>query len=101
MIATDTEEAVAVTAIDPGSESAVSWAAIIGGGLAAAAVSVILLALGAGVGLASISARPGLGVSAATFGATSAVWLIVVQWLSSAMGGYLAGRLRTKWVGVH
>jgi hypothetical protein len=29
------------------------------------------------------------------------VWLIIVQWLSSAAGGYLAGRLRTKWVGLH
>src|SRR5947207_15694255 len=27
--------------------------------------------------------------------------MVVVQWLSSAIGGYLSGRLRTKWVGVH
>jgi hypothetical protein len=31
----------------------------------------------------------------------TAIWLIVVQWLSSGTGGYLTGRLRTKWVGVH
>ena len=29
------------------------------------------------------------------------MWLIVVQWLSSGFGGYLTGRLRTKWVDVH
>ena len=29
------------------------------------------------------------------------MWLIIVQWLSSGLGGYLAGRLRTKWVGLH
>jgi hypothetical protein len=31
----------------------------------------------------------------------TAIWLIVVQWISSALGGYLAGRLRTKWTGLH
>ena len=32
---------------------------------------------------------------------TTAIWFVVVQWLSSAFGGYLAGRLRSKWVGIH
>jgi hypothetical protein len=41
------------------------------------------------------------GASAATFTVVTAVWLIVTQWLSSALGGYLTGRLRTKWVGLH
>src|SRR6202021_2174972 len=27
--------------------------------------------------------------------------LIVVQWLSSALGGFVTGRLRTKWTGLH
>jgi uncharacterized protein YidB (DUF937 family) len=31
----------------------------------------------------------------------AAIWLIVVQWLSSLVGGYMTGRLRTKWVGTH
>ena len=26
--------------------------------------------------------------------------MIVTQWLASAFGGYLTGRLRTKWVGI-
>ena len=80
---------------------AISWGSIFGGAVAAAGVAVILLALGSGVGLSSISAWPGRAVSATTFGVASAVWLIVVQWLSSALGGYLAGRLRTKSVGLH
>ena len=80
---------------------AISWGSIFGGAVPAAGVAVILLALGSGVGLSSISAWPGRGVSATTFGVASAVWLIVVQWLSSALGGYLAGRLRTKSVGLH
>lgn len=83
------------------STSAVAWAAIIGGAFAAAAISLILLALGAGIGLSSASPWPGSGSSVATFTVGAAVWLIVVQWLSSGLGGYLTGRLRTKWVGMH
>jgi hypothetical protein len=81
--------------------SAISWAAIIGGAFATAALSVILLALGSGFGFASVSPWPNSGASVTTFTAMTAIWLIIVQWLSSGLGGYLTGRLRTKWVGVH
>ena len=76
--------------------SAVSWAAIIAGAFAIAAASLILLALGSGLGLASVSPWYNSGPSARTFGVWAAVWLIIVQWLSAALGGYLTGRLRTK-----
>jgi hypothetical protein len=81
--------------------SAVSWPAIFAGAFAIAAASVILLALGSGLGLASISPWPNSGPSATTFGVYAAVWLIVVQWISAALGGFVTGRLRTKWVGIH
>jgi hypothetical protein len=81
--------------------SAVSWPAIIAGAFAMAAAGLILLALGSGIGLASVSPWYNSGPSATTFGVWAAVWLIIVQWLSAALGGYLTGRLRTKWVGVH
>jgi hypothetical protein len=81
--------------------SAVSWPAIIAGAFAIAAVALILLALGSGLGFASLSPWYNSGPSATTFGVLAAVWLIVVQWLSAALGGYITGRLRTKWVGVH
>ncbi len=81
--------------------SAISWAAIIGGAFAAAALSLIILALGSGFGLASVSPWPNSGASVTTFTVMAAIWLIVVQWVSSGLGGYLTGRLRTKWVGVH
>jgi len=83
------------------SQSAVSWAAIISGALAAVAVTVVLLALGAGLGLSSISPWPNSGASATTFTIMTAIGLIVVQWLAAAIGGFLTGRLRTKWVAVH
>ena len=83
------------------SPAAVSWSAIMAGAVVAAAVTMILLLLGTGLGFATISPWPGHAVSAAEFAATSAIWLIVTQWLSAAVGGYLAGRLRTRWIGTH
>lgn len=81
--------------------SAVSWAAILAGALTACSVSLILLALGSGLGLSSISPWSGRGASATTFTVMTAIWLIIVQWVASGFGGYLTGRLRTKWVGTH
>jgi hypothetical protein len=40
-------------------------------------------------------------VSATTFTVTTAIWLILTQWISAGLGGYLAGRLRTRWYGTH
>ena len=81
--------------------SAVAWPAIIVGAFAAASITLILLAVGSGMGFASMSPWPGDGASATTFTVMTAIWLIVVQWVSSGVGGYLAGRLRTKWTAVH
>lgn len=81
--------------------SAVSWGAIAAGAAAAASLSLILLILGVGLGLSSVSPWAWEGVSAATFGVSTIVWLTLTQLLASAMGGYLAGRLRTKWTDLH
>jgi hypothetical protein len=81
--------------------SAVSWPAIFAGAFVAAAASLVLAALGSGFGLASVSPWPNSGVSATTFTVMTAIWLIAVQWLASGLGGYVAGRLRTKWANTH
>jgi hypothetical protein len=81
--------------------SAVSWPAIFAGAFVAAASSLLLAALGSGFGLASVSPWPNSGVSATTFTVMTAIWLVVVQWLASGLGGYVAGRLRTKWANTH
>ena len=81
--------------------SGVSWAAVIAGAFVAAALSLILLALGTGLGLSSVSPWSNVGASASTVGMATIAWLIIMQIIASAMGGYLAGRLRTKWVNVH
>jgi hypothetical protein len=83
------------------SSSAVSWAAVFAGAFATSALSLILLALGTGVGLSSLSPWSSAGVSASTVTKGAIVWLILTQIVAAAMGGYLAGRLRTKWVSVH
>jgi len=75
----------------------VCWAAIAAGALGAAALSLILLMLGVGLGLSSASPWAGEGVSAEAFGVSTIVWLTFTQLAASAMGGYLAGRLRVRW----
>lgn len=82
----------------PAHASAVSWGAILAGAAAAAALSMILLILGAGLGLSAVSPWARSGVSAAVFGVSTIVWLTVTQIVASGMGGYLAGRLRARWV---
>jgi hypothetical protein len=81
--------------------SGVSWAAVIAGAFAAAALSLILFALCAGIGFSAVSPWANAGASASSVGMGAILCLILVQLLASSMGGYLAGRLRTKWVNVH
>jgi hypothetical protein len=90
-----------VSAPGVASKSTASWSAIIAGAFVAIAVSVVLFALGSGLGFALTSPWEDQGIKATTFAATTAIWLIVMQWLSSAAGGYVAGRLRTRWIGTH
>jgi hypothetical protein len=94
-------EVAVVTGREDVTKSAFSWAAIFGGAVAAAAITLVLLLLGTGIGLSMISPWYGVGASATTVGVSAVIWLVVVQWLSSGLGGFLAGRLRTKWVGLH
>jgi hypothetical protein len=81
--------------------SGVSWAAVAAGGVAACAVTLLLIAFGTGLGLSVVSPWSGSGVSATTFKIGTGLYFVVMAMMSSAIGGYLAGRLRTKWTGVH
>src|SRR5215475_13262394 len=86
---------------DEAYSSSVSWAAIFAGAFVATALSLILLALGTGIGLSSISPWSSQGISTSTASVIAIVWLILTQIVALSIGGYLAGRLRTKWVHVH
>ena len=90
-----------IVAAETAPAGAVSWGAIFAGALAALAATTILLVLGTGLGLAAVSPWYGVGVGAATIGVSAIVWLVLVQWLASGVGGFLAGRLRRRWTGLH
>lgn len=80
--------------------SAVAWPSIIAGAFTAAAMSLILIFLGSGLGLASISPWSNSGIAFTTFTIASGIWLIIMQFVSSGLGGYLTGRLRRRWVSI-
>ena len=94
-------EPVVASNTEESSKSAVAWPAIFGGAVAATAVTIMLAFLGASIGLTSVSPWRGEGASASGFTVMAAIWLIIMQWVSSGLGGYLAGRLRTKFVRMH
>jgi hypothetical protein len=80
--------------------SGVSWPAVLAGGVASLALTLLLLSFGAGMGFTVVSPWGNSGISATTFQIGTGLYFIVMAMISSALGGYLAGRLRTKWVGV-
>jgi hypothetical protein len=96
-----TEDAQVSAVSEEAQVSAVSWAAIVAGGVASAALTLVLLAFGAGMSLSAISPWSNSGVSPSTFNLGAGIYLVVIAVMTSSIGGYLAGRLRTKWVGVH
>lgn len=83
------------------SVSGVSWGAIFAGAAGAAALSLILVLLGSGLGFSAMSPWADEGASAKTIGISTVVWLALTQIVASGLGGYLAGRLRVKWSNMH
>jgi hypothetical protein len=81
--------------------SGIHWGAILGGAAAAAAISLVLIPLGSALGFASFSVFTATANSAIVFTAGWAIWLVVMQWASSFIGGYIAGRLRVRWADLH
>ena len=93
--------------IQPGADtgepsvSGVSWPAVAAGAIVSCALTLVLLVFGLGLGLSVVSPWSGAGVSATTFKIGTGLYLVVIAMLSSSIGGYIAGRLRTRWTGVH
>lgn len=92
---------VVQSGIDTGEPSVagISWPAVAAGAVVSCALTVVLIAFG--LGLSVVSPWAGAGVSATTFKIGTGLYLIVIAMLSSSIGGYIAGRLRTRWIGVH
>lgn len=81
--------------------SALTWRSILAGAVAAAALTLVLLTIGGALGFSSVSPWSNSGVSARTFQIATGLYLVVTALISSTVGGYLSGRLRTKWKGIH
>jgi len=90
-----------IISTQPDNNSAVAWCAIFAGAVASAALSLILLLLGTGFGLTLVSPWSSEGISSASFGVSSIVGITLISVAASALGGYLAGRLRTRWLNTH
>jgi hypothetical protein len=93
--------------IQPGADNGepsiagVSWPAVAAGAVVILALTLVLMAFGTGLGLTVVSPWTGSGVSATTFKIGTGLYLVVIAMMASSIGGYLAGRLRTRWIGVH
>lgn len=97
----DYRDPVAIEDAVGGGTSGVSWAAVFAGATAAAALSLVLVILGFGLGLSSVSPWTGTSATASAIGVGTIVWLAFTQLAASGMGGYLAGRLRSRWMRLH
>ncbi len=93
--------------IQPGADTGepsvagVSWPAVAAGAVVSLAVTLVVMAFGVGLGLSVVSPWAGSGVSATTFKIGTGLYLVVMAMFASSLGGYIAGRLRTRWIGVH
>lgn len=83
-----------VAAVLPGAD--VHWSAVIAGAVAAAALSFVLLAFGAGLGLAVSSASPTWRDTSFALWFLSGLFFVFVALLSFGFGGYVAGRMRSR-----
>lgn len=81
-------------------QSAVSWDAVLAGAVATIAMLFVLLSLCAGFGL-KMTPRWPAGVAAHDFTPVLGAAFVACQVVASMLGGYVAGRLRTKWLNVH
>jgi hypothetical protein len=82
-------------------QSAISWAAIIAGAVAIAALTLVLVTLGSAVGFSSVSPWPNSGITATTFQISTGLYFVFTALVASTIGGYIAGRLRAKWTDLH
>jgi hypothetical protein len=82
------------------SVAGVSWAAVLAGAVTSCALTLVMLSFGIGLGFAVVSPWGNSGVSATSFEIGTGLYFIVVAMISSALGGYMAGRLRNRWIGV-
>jgi len=77
--------------------SFVEWGAVIAGAFLAAAISFVLLSFGTAIGLSATSPWPNSGVSAKVVASIAVFWVFAQQIGAFMTGGYVAGRMRSRW----
>jgi len=82
------------TSASIGSFPSIDWAPVFAGAIGAAALGLVFIAFGAAIGLTLTSPWPGSGLSLVATGIFVMYWTALVQIISFAAGGYIAGRLR-------
>ncbi len=87
----------AVTVASINQPAYIEWGPIIAGAVSAAAITFVMITFGAAVGFTLVSPWPSSGLSGAAVGVIVAFWTVIVQVASFAGGGYLAGRMRSRW----
>jgi hypothetical protein len=75
----------------------VEWGSVIAGAVMAAALSFVFLTFGSAIGLSAVSPWPDAGVSAKTAASLAVFWTLAQQIGAFMVGGYIAGRMRTRW----
>jgi len=89
-----------VQGVEEPAVAGISWAAVLAGAVTSLALTLVLLSLGAGLGFSVVSPWSNSAGSATTFEIGTGLYFIVMAMISSALGGYMAGRLRRRWIGV-
>ena len=93
-----TEKVVLAQGSMPNAEpSAVAWGAVIAGAVVAMVTSMVLIMLGSGLGFVAVSPWTADADTAKAIGIGAVVWLVAMQLVSAALGGFVGGRLRTRW----
>jgi hypothetical protein len=77
--------------------SFVEWGAVFAGAVLAAALSFVLLTFGTAIGLSATSPWPNSGLSVKVIGSLAVFWAMAQQIGSVMAGGYVAGRMRSRW----
>jgi hypothetical protein len=94
----ETSERAATPLLEPG-PIFLNWTAAIAGAILGAALSLVLVAFGSALGLSVASTAPTWRDTSATLAVASGLYLLITAVVSFGFGGYVAGRLRTRWTG--
>jgi hypothetical protein len=89
--------APAVASSDTHGSSFVEWGAVLAGAVLAAALSFVFLTFGTAIGLSATSPWPNSGPSAKAVASLAVFWALAQQIGSLMAGGYVAGRMRSRW----